>query len=132
MKTSVSVIIVSLVYCAFLSQVHCTLSPSDKSKKGAKQKELKVKVGPEQYSVFDRNLIEDEPSPKDILVESGSYYKDTENRLFNGTVLGYVTSVRMMWFVYIVYIPMKQHDKCLLLGLQYENFAHSLSAGRFF
>ncbi|KAJ6646508.1 Chitinase domain-containing protein 1 [Pseudolycoriella hygida] len=96
MKSNVSILMVVLALCVILSKVHGTLSPSSKSKKGSKttskEKEFKVKVGPQQLSVFDRNLIEDEPSARDILVESGSYYKDTENRLFNGTVLGYVTS----------------------------------------
>lgn len=34
---------------------------------------------------------DDEPLAKDILVESGAYYKNTADRLFNGSVLGYVT-----------------------------------------
>ncbi len=96
MKSNISAIIAVLASCVILCEVHCTLSPSNKSKKGSKtgkEKEFKIKVGPQQYSVFDRNLIEDEPLARDILVESGSYYKETENRLFNGTVLGYVTSV---------------------------------------
>lgn len=43
-------------------------------------------------NVFDRGLVDDEePLGKDILVESGAYYKDTTDRNFNGTVLGYVT-----------------------------------------
>lgn len=105
MKPNRSTIIAFLACCVLLCEVHCTLSPSNKSKKGSKtgkDKELKAKVGPQQYSVFDRNLIEDEPSARDILVESGSYYKDTENRLFNGTVLGYVTSVCVLLIVYLI------------------------------
>lgn len=96
------IIIAVLAACVILCEVQCTLSPSNKSKKGSKagkEKEFKIKVGPQQYSVFDRNLIEDEPSARDILVESGSYYKDTENRLFNGTVLGYVTSVSFLSYI---------------------------------
>lgn len=99
MRSSPSIIITVLASCFILCEVHCTLSPSNKSKKGnktGKEKELNIKVGAQRYSVFDRNLIEDEPSARDILVECGSYYKDTENRLFNGTVLGYVTSVSII------------------------------------
>ncbi|XP_037033847.1 chitinase domain-containing protein 1 [Bradysia coprophila] len=95
MKPNLSTGITVLLSCVLLCEVHCTLSPSNKSKKGSKtgkDKDFKIKLGPQQFSVFDRNLIEDEPSARDILVESGSYYEETENRLFNGTVLGYVTS----------------------------------------
>lgn len=96
MKSNISFTIAVLLFCVILSQVNCTLSPSNKAKKKPpKEKELKIKVGPQDKSVFDRNLIEEEPSAKDILIESGAYYKNTGNRLFNGTVLGYVTTVRM-------------------------------------
>lgn len=55
-----------------------------------------MKTGPIRESVFDRNLIEDEPSSKGILIENGAYYEDTSLRHFNGTVLGYVTPVMMI------------------------------------
>lgn len=68
-----------------------TLTPSDVKGKGKKVKELKVKQGPQSSSVFDRGLIQEEPSAKDILVESGTYYEETALKNFKGTVLGYVT-----------------------------------------
>lgn len=67
-----------------------TLSPSNKK---SKTKELKVKSGPQDESVFDKELIDEEPSSKDILIESNGYYKETNLRLFNSTILGYVTPV---------------------------------------
>lgn len=70
-----------------------TLTPSDVKGKGKKVKELKVKQGPQPSSVFDRGLIQEEPSAKDILVESGAYYEETALKNFKGTVLGYVTPV---------------------------------------
>lgn len=81
----------SLVY--LIVNVHCTLSPPSKGKKVKAVKELKINTGPVDKSVFQRNLIEDEPSARDILVENGAYYRDTSTRLFNGTILGYVTPV---------------------------------------
>lgn len=42
--------------------------------------------------MFDRNLVDDdEPLAKEIIIESGAYYKNTNDRHFNETVLGYVT-----------------------------------------
>lgn len=69
-----------------------TLSPSDKHK-NKKKKELNERKGPVDKSVFDRGLVEDEPSPTDILVENGAYFKDTSKRVFQGTSLGYITPV---------------------------------------
>lgn len=73
--------------------VQATLSPSNKNKKAKSTKDVKVKAGPQPDSVNDRNLIEEEPMARDIIVENAAYYKDTRNRLFNGTLLGYVTPV---------------------------------------
>lgn len=80
------VVLVALVHTS-----GATLTPSDVKGKGKKVKELKVKQGPQPTSVFDRGLIQEEPSAKDILVESGAYYEETALKNFKGTVLGYVT-----------------------------------------
>lgn len=77
--------------CLLISKVESTISPGDKSQK--QPKPLKVKTGPRVESVFDLDLIDIEPSAKEILINSGSYYKDTSARRFNGTVLGFVTPV---------------------------------------
>lgn len=75
-----------------------TLSPSNKK---SKTKELKVKSGPQDESVFDKDLIDEEPSSKDILIECNGYYKETNLRLFNSTILGYVTPVnQIMWYLF--------------------------------
>lgn len=51
-----------------------------------------LEKGPVDRNVFERGLVDDdEPLIKDILVESGAYYKNTKDRHFNGTILGYVT-----------------------------------------
>lgn len=132
MNPNLSTILAVFASCILLCEVHCTLSPSNKSKKGAKpakEKDFKIKVGAQQYSVFDRNLIEDEPSAKDILVESGSYYKDTENRLFNGTVLGYVTSVCVVCLSVLNSVFTICHEK--EKGLQIECVHYHLLAASF-
>lgn len=82
---------VCLFYGAAL--VESTISPSDKGKKAKASKELKVNSGPIDQNVIERNLIEDEPSAKDILVENAAYYQNTSARLFDGPVLVYVTPV---------------------------------------
>lgn len=68
-----------------------TLSPSDVKNKGKKVKELKTKQGPQAHSVFERGLVQEEPSAKDILVENAAYHEETSLKNFKGKVLGYVT-----------------------------------------
>lgn len=80
------------LYCG-VATVECTISPSDKGKKAKAQKELKVNSGPVDQNVIERNLIEDEPAAKDILIESAAYYRNTSASLFDGPVLVYVTPV---------------------------------------
>lgn len=84
-----------------VSIVDATLVPSKKGKKAAK--ELKTKQGPQPSSVLDRNLVEEEPAARDILVEHATYFRDTDRRLFDGTVLGYVTPVNIYYFIYMLY-----------------------------
>ena len=66
----------------------------------AQQTEVKVKinVGPQDRSVYERNLVDNEPLASDIIAESGAYYKETSLKNFNGTVLGYVTPVSFIDF----------------------------------
>lgn len=85
-------LIIYLIVLCYCSESLCTISPSDKKIKG-KSSELVIKKGPQPDSVIDRNLIEDEPAARDIIAEHAGYYKDTGRRLFNGTILGYVTPV---------------------------------------
>lgn len=44
-------------------------------------------------SVFDRNLVSENPSAKDILNNHQAYSSDTSKRSAEGMVLGYVTPV---------------------------------------
>lgn len=82
--------IVSLL--CFVALCGATITPSKKGKKVAK--ELKTKQGPQSKNVIDRNLIEEEPVARDILLEHATYFRDTHVKLFSGTVLGYVTPVK--------------------------------------
>ncbi|XP_059617623.1 chitinase domain-containing protein 1 [Phlebotomus argentipes] len=68
--------------------VSCTLSPTGKGQKNGKN-ELKVRTGPVDFLRPD--LIREEPSAREILVENGAYYFNTSLKNFKGTVLGYVT-----------------------------------------
>ncbi|EDS29877.1 chitinase domain-containing protein 1 [Culex quinquefasciatus] len=88
MKFFVGVVLVAL---ATVQLTGATLSPSDIKNKGKKVKELKTKQGPQATSVFERGLVQQEPSAKDILVENPAYHEETSLKNFNGKVLGYVT-----------------------------------------
>lgn len=72
-----------------------TIAPPDKNKKTKTVKEIKVNKGPVDKNVFDRNLVQDEPSSEAILKECGTYYKNTSARLFDGPTLGFVTPVHI-------------------------------------
>lgn len=79
-----------------LITIEATLAPKAKgaNKKTIKQKEFKVINGPQEENVFDRNLVEEEPASRDIISDNAAYYRRTDKKLFNGTILGYVTPVR--------------------------------------
>lgn len=93
MKFLLNVVLLTvLVAC-----VNATINPS-KTKK-AKQKtsaEVNVKInkGPQERSVYERNLVDHEPLASEIIAEAHTYYKDTSLKNFNGSLLGYVTPVR--------------------------------------
>lgn len=87
-----------LIFVVGVAVVSGTLSPSSKTKNKSKAKEYKANSGPVSESVFDRGLIEEEPSSKDIITEGGTYFADTSFRNFNGTILGYVTPVNSLYY----------------------------------
>ncbi|XP_061386615.1 chitinase domain-containing protein 1 [Musca vetustissima] len=64
--------------------VQCTITPGKKS-------QPKPKTGPRDESVFELDLIQPEPTSKEILLNCGAYFRDTSLKNFNGTVLGFVT-----------------------------------------
>ncbi|XP_073826363.1 chitinase domain-containing protein 1 [Musca autumnalis] len=68
----------------YIATVQSTITPGKKA-------QPKPKAGPRDESVFDLDLIQQEPTVKDILLNSGAYYRDTTVRHFNGSVLGFVT-----------------------------------------
>lgn len=98
MKLSRTLLAVWLFSCVAGPFVGGTISPSDKGKKSKAAKELKENSGPVEKSVFDRNLIEDEPFARDILTEHAAYFQNTSARHFDGSVLGYVTPVKIITY----------------------------------
>ncbi|CRK90630.1 CLUMA_CG004332, isoform A [Clunio marinus] len=78
-----------------ISCVSSTLNPSKnkkgKTKSSKQEANFKVNKGPQEQSVYERNLVNNEPLASDIISEAHTYYKDTSLKNFNGTVLGYVT-----------------------------------------
>ncbi|XP_044738709.1 chitinase domain-containing protein 1 [Chrysoperla carnea] len=58
---------------------------------GASKDKTKPLKGPIDQSVFERDLLLEFPSAKQILKHHQSYYQETDLVNFNGTVLGYVT-----------------------------------------
>lgn len=77
---------VFVIYISFILTVKCTLSPS-------KSKKSNIKLGPVDESVFDRNLVFENPAAKDILNNYQAYYSNSTKFKSDaeGIVLGYVT-----------------------------------------
>ncbi|KAG8231878.1 hypothetical protein J437_LFUL011783 [Ladona fulva] len=82
-----SVLFLVIVCTSFAHYCDATLSKSDRKT----IKTVKQKVGPVSASVRDRNLVVPEPSAKDVIAQHQTYYKKTNENVFPGTVLGYVT-----------------------------------------
>lgn len=82
-----------ILICSVTLFTNATLAPPDKNRKTKPVKELKVNKGPVEKNVFDRNLVQDEPTSESIVKECGTYYKNTSARLFDGPTLGFVTPV---------------------------------------
>lgn len=68
-----------------------TLSP--KSPKGNKVKTDKTKIGPQNYTVFSKNLVVEEPNAKDIINHHQGFFREVDEFSYPGLVLGYVTPV---------------------------------------
>lgn len=90
-----SVLLLVLLGCQ-LCLVCGTLNPTKRKRSPTSNsvpKELKANSGPVELSVRERDLVQEEPSSRDIYAEGGTYWKNTAARNFSGTVLGYVTPV---------------------------------------
>lgn len=84
-----------VIYCYNINtRSDATLTPkSPKTSKEPKSKLENVRLGPQSYTVFNRNLVTETPLAKDILTNNGAYFKETDQRNFDDLVLGYVTPV---------------------------------------
>lgn len=87
----------ALITCLLISSAHSTLNPkSKKSKKNSS--EVKTNSGPVSLSVFERGFVDAEPQAVNIIQEANTYFQETGIKNFNGTVLGYVTPVCVIFF----------------------------------
>lgn len=87
-----------VVGIALLTSVKATINPSKSKKtkqKTAAEVNVKINKGPQERSVYERNLVDHEPLASEIIAEAHTYYKDTSLKNFNGSLLGYVTPVRI-------------------------------------
>lgn len=78
------------VFFIIVFSIEATLTP--KSRKNLKTSKS-YKAGPQNRSVFDRNLVSAKTSPKDILDNNKAYFREVDNYNFEGQVLGYITPV---------------------------------------
>ncbi|CAH0563533.1 unnamed protein product [Brassicogethes aeneus] len=87
-----TILYVLLITLSF-NYVYTTLSK--KSPKG-QPKEVKLKQekphkGPQNYTVFAKNLITQNPDISDIIINHAGFFREVDEYNFDGIVLGYVT-----------------------------------------
>ncbi|CAH1377110.1 unnamed protein product [Tenebrio molitor] len=68
-----------------------TLTPKSRKEKTPDVKFAKIKTGPQNLTVFHRNLVSEGTSPREILQNYQGYFREIDNYQFDGLVLGYVT-----------------------------------------
>lgn len=57
-----------------------------------------IKRGPQNITVFDRHLVSDSTSIREILQNYQGYFREIDHYQFDGLVLGYVTPVFSNFF----------------------------------
>lgn len=87
------IVFLTFLYVTLGSQ---TLSPKNRgSKKKQEEKSEKklpkARLGPQKYSVLDRDFVSEDVKVKDILTNYQAFFTETDDYNFNGLVLGYVT-----------------------------------------
>ncbi|CAG9773867.1 unnamed protein product [Ceutorhynchus assimilis] len=90
--------LIFILICALAYEISAsqTLSPKNKGtkKKSAEKtdkKPSKERLGPQKYSVFDKNFVSQEVTAKDIVNNHRAFFTETDEYNFDGLVLGYVT-----------------------------------------
>lgn len=96
MKIYTVVCVFVLLYYNFS---YATISPGKSGKSSKSKPSYRERKGPVNLSVIERNLVQEEPSIKDIISNYQTFHDDTSRRYFNGTVLGYVTPVSSNSFI---------------------------------
>lgn len=92
MRSFTSAIILLPIFLAQYN-VETTLSPKSPRGNKDKAKEEKSKEGPQNYSVFERNFVNESPTPKEIIANYKGFFKEVDEYRLDGLVLGYVTPV---------------------------------------
>ncbi|XP_044272347.1 chitinase domain-containing protein 1 [Tribolium madens] len=76
-----------LIFLTFQILVEGTLTP--KSRKD--NKFVNIKTGPQNVTVFHRNLVTESVTPREILQHYQGYFREVDHYQYDGLVLGYVT-----------------------------------------
>lgn len=87
MKSNVLIGILLLVFVANAT----IMPPLPGQRKPIVEKPLKVNYGPVDQNVFERKLLSERPTVKEIITEGKAYFYNTSVRMFDGPTLGFVT-----------------------------------------
>ncbi|XP_056637560.1 chitinase domain-containing protein 1 [Diorhabda sublineata] len=77
----------------FVQVVVSTLTPKSVKNKEKKSKTTneKLRLGPQNYTVFNKNLVKEYPTSKEIITNHQAFFREVDEYNFDGIVLGYVT-----------------------------------------
>lgn len=93
MSKIINLLLPVVIYLTVIPNARSTLTPKSLKSKKSEILPEKLKIGPQSYSIFDEQLINDNPSYKEILINYQAYYKNVNTFNTPGIVLGYVTPV---------------------------------------
>lgn len=93
MKFCIKIVVLSIsLSILHIESASSTLTPKNRgNKKKIQEKPLKIRTGPQKYSVFDKSFVTETVVAKDILENYQAFFTETDEYNFNGLVLGYVT-----------------------------------------
>ncbi|KAG5879225.1 hypothetical protein JTB14_026721 [Gonioctena quinquepunctata] len=94
MKIQLVIFLILDIFLYHPYEVEGTLSPKSPRRKkdeDVKPKVDKARVGPQNYTVFNKNLVNEAPTSKEIITNHQGFFREVDEFSFDGMVLGYVT-----------------------------------------
>lgn len=96
----VKIVAIMAVFLGAVCDINSSQTLTPKNRGGKKKPDEKTKKklakpikGPQKSTVFDKGLVVEDPSAKEILANYQAFFTETDDYNFKDMVLGYVTPV---------------------------------------